>query len=155
MYKLNFNAAVFANRETSGVGAVIRNEKGEVMAALSAKGASVVDSEEAEVLACQKALESAVDASFSNLIIEGDNVTVMQTMSSTQPNLSQLGLVYENIHCIAAGLRYVSFSCVRRSANLVVHSLTRYASQIDNEIVWMEESQPPAFEALYLNSSFF
>ena len=110
MYKLNFNAAVFANREASGVGAVIRNEKREVMAALSAKGATVMDSEEAEVLVSQKALEFAVDASFSNLIIEGDNVTVMQTISSTQPNLSQLGLVNENIRCIAASLRYVSFS---------------------------------------------
>ena len=135
MYKLNFNAAVFANREASGVRAVIRNEKREVMAALSAKGATVVDSEEAEVLACQKALEFAVDASFSNLIIEGDNVTVMQTISSTQPNLSQLGLVNENIRCIAASLRYVSFSCIRCGANSVAHSLTRYASQIDNEIV--------------------
>ena len=135
MYKLNFNAAVFANREASGVGAVIRNEKREVMAALSAKDATVVDSEEAEVLACQKALEFAVDASFSNLIIEGDNVTVMQTISSTQPNLSQLGLVNENIRCIAASLRYVSFGCIRCSANSVAHSLTRYASQIDNEIV--------------------
>ena len=151
MYKLNFNAAVFANREASGVGAVIRNEKREVMAELSAKDATVVDSEEAEVLACQKALEFAVDASFSNLIIEGDNVTI----SSTQPNLSQLGLVNENIRCIAASLRYVSFGCIRCSANSVAHSLTRYASQIDNEIVWMEESLPPAFEALYLNSSFF
>ena len=155
MYKLNFNAAVFANREASGVGAVIRNEKREVMAALSAKGATVMDSEEAEVLVSQKALEFAVDASFSNLIIEGDNVTVMQTISSTQPNLSQLGLVNENIRCIAASLRYVSFSCIRCSANSVAHSLTRYSSQIDNEIVWMEESLPPAFEALYLNSSFF
>ena len=130
-----FQCCCFANREASGVGAVIRNEKREVMAALSAKGATVMDSEEAEVLACQKALEFAVDASFSNLIIEGDNVTVMQTISSTQPNLSQLGLVNENIRCIAASLRYVSFGCIRCSANSVAHSLTRYASQIDNEIV--------------------
>ena len=29
----------------------------------------------------------------------------------------------------------VSFSCIRCSANSVAHSLTRYSSQIDNEIV--------------------
>lgn len=52
MYKLNFDAAVFANREASSVGAVIHNEKGEVMAALSAKGSAVDDNEEAEVLVC-------------------------------------------------------------------------------------------------------
>lgn len=138
MYKLNFNADVFANREASGVAAVVRNEKGEVMVALSAKGAILDDSEEVEVFACRKALEFAVDTGFSDLIIEGGNVIVMQTISSTLPNLSWLGLVYEDILCITAGLQYVYFSCVRHSANLVAHSLACYASQIDNEIVWME-----------------
>ena len=42
---------------------VIRNDKGEVMAALSAKGPPVMDSEEAEVLAGRKALEFALDSS--------------------------------------------------------------------------------------------
>ena len=154
MYKLNFNADVFANREASGVAAVIRNEKGEVLVALSAKGAILDDSEEVEVFACRKALEFAVDTGFSDLIIEGGNVIVMQTISSTLPNLSWLGLVYEDILCITAGLQYVYFSCVRHSANLVAHSLACYASQIDNEIVWMEESPPLAFKALFLDSSF-
>ena len=36
---------------------MIRNEKAEVMAAMSAKGTLVGDSEETEILACRKALE--------------------------------------------------------------------------------------------------
>lgn len=64
-----------------------------------------------------------MDVGFSDLIIKGDNVTKMQTISSTQPNFSQRGLIYEDIRCIAAGLRYVSFSYVHRSANSVAHSL--------------------------------
>ncbi|KAL0005561.1 hypothetical protein SO802_013122 [Lithocarpus litseifolius] len=82
----------------------------------------------------------------SELIVEGDNVTVMQTISSTHPNLSRLGLVYKYICCLAAGHRYVSFSCVRHSANSVAHSLARYASLLDDEVVWMEESPPPALD---------
>ena len=44
---------------------MIRNADGDVMAAISARGAAVVDSEEAEALACRKAMEFAIDAGFS------------------------------------------------------------------------------------------
>ena len=47
------------------------------MAAMSIKGPSINCSEEAEVLACQKALEFAVESSFTEMIIKGDNVAVM------------------------------------------------------------------------------
>ena len=40
------------------------NEKGEVMVVMSAKGPSVGDSEEAEILECRKFLEFAIDAGF-------------------------------------------------------------------------------------------
>uniref|UniRef100_A0A7N2LF10 RNase H type-1 domain-containing protein n=1 Tax=Quercus lobata TaxID=97700 RepID=A0A7N2LF10_QUELO len=62
----------FRTWNISGVGAMIRNEKAEVMAAMSAKGPLVGDSEETEVLACRKALEFAIDASFSELVNEGE-----------------------------------------------------------------------------------
>ena len=68
------------------MGAVIRNATGEVMAALSARGEAVADSEEAEVRACWKALEFAIDAGFLELMVEGDNSVVMSTISSNKPN---------------------------------------------------------------------
>ena len=48
---------------------IIRNYKGEVMAALLAKGPVVSDSEEAKALACRRALEFAVDARFEELVV--------------------------------------------------------------------------------------
>ena len=52
------------------------------MAAMSIKGPPVAYIEEAEVLACRKALEFSIDAGFMDLIIEGDNVNVMRSISS-------------------------------------------------------------------------
>ena len=49
-FKLNFDAAIFRERGRSGFGAVIRNERGEVMAVLSAIGPPVSGSEDAEKL---------------------------------------------------------------------------------------------------------
>ena len=124
----------------------------EVMASLSTKGRAVADSEEAEVLTCRKAMEFAVDAGFSDLIIEGDNAEVMKAISSPRVNCSRLGHIYDDIRCLTAGLRAWSTSWVRRSANGAAHSLAQFAREIENEIVWLEDSPPPALEALYSDS---
>ena len=76
-YKLNFDAAIFADLDRTGVGAIIRNEQGQVMAAMTAAGPKANSSDEAELLACRRSMEFAVDAGFTKLIIEGDNVNVM------------------------------------------------------------------------------
>ncbi|KAK9995062.1 hypothetical protein SO802_024765 [Lithocarpus litseifolius] len=128
LYKLNFDAATFANG--SGVGAVIRNAAGEVMAALSARGEAVTDSEEAEALACRKAMEFTIDAGFSELIVEGDNSVVMSSVSSTNPNRSRLGCQFGSPF------------------------LARYANVLDEEVVWLEDSPPPGRDALYFDSTF-
>ena len=151
LFKLNFDAAIFENG--SGVGAITCNATGEVMVALSARGEVVADSEEAEVRACWKALEFAIDAGFSELMVEGDNSVVMSTISSNKPNWSRLGVIYDDIRYLAAGLSYVSFSCIRHNANSVAHLLAQYANGLVEEVVWLEDSPPPAHDALYFDLS--
>ena len=70
---------------------MIRNAGGYVMAALSSRGHAILDNEEAEVLACRRALEFAIEAGFSDLIVEGDNSNVMRSTVSTQADWSRLG----------------------------------------------------------------
>ena len=59
-----------------------------MMAIISTKGGAMRDSEEVEVMACRKALEFAIDAGFTEVILEGDNAMVMKTVSQVQPNFS-------------------------------------------------------------------
>ena len=81
LFKLNFDGACFDDGAHSGYGVVIRNEKGEVIAAIAMRGGVVHDSEEVEVMACRKALEFAIDAGFTKIILEGDNAMVMKMIS--------------------------------------------------------------------------
>ena len=93
------------------------------MASISPRGPPVIDSEEAEILACRKALEFAVDAGFRDLIIEGDNKVVMTSITSIHTTSSWLGQLYGDVNCIAAGIGNLTVNCVPRTANIVAHAL--------------------------------
>lgn len=93
IYKLNSDGAVFADMAAFRFRLVNQNDKGQVMVALLSKGPTITDSEEAEVLVSRKALEFAIEAGFSDLVIEGDNTIVMKAIHSPQWNMSRLGNV--------------------------------------------------------------
>ena len=129
---------------------MIHNEKGEVMAAMTACGPAVQNSEEAELLACRRALEFAVDAGFHRLIIEGDNSNVTHAISSSADNNSLFGNVVDDIRHLIGGLHWATICCIRRSGNRVAHVLAQHARfTIDEDVYWMEDSPPPAMDALY------
>lgn len=122
-YKLNFDATTFSDLCRTGIGAIVRNEKGEVMAAMSAYGPAVQTSDEAELLACRRALEFAVDAGFSRLIIEGDNSNVIHDISSSEENTSPFGNVVDDIRHLIRGLIWSEVYCIRRGGNRAAHVL--------------------------------
>ena len=103
MYKLNYDAVVFADYASSGFGPMIRNSSGEVMAAMTAKGPIVQDSDEAELLACRKALKFAIDVGFMVFIVEGDSANATRCIVSRKDNQSALGHVVGDIrHLLGA-----------------------------------------------------
>ena len=123
VFKLNFDAIVFVEAKRTGFGAIIRNDKGEVMAAMSAGGPQVSSSEEAELLACRKVVEFATDARFFELVIEGDNSNVMKALSSSSVDQLLLGNVVDDVRHLVCGMHWVNFSCIRRGGNWVAHAL--------------------------------
>ncbi|XP_075665414.1 uncharacterized protein LOC142635084 [Castanea sativa] len=103
-YKLNFDAGVFLDQQCSGFRAIIRNSNGEVMAGMLAKGPYVHSSDEAEVMACRRAIEFSKDAGFSRLIIEGYSLNVMRALSDPTKNRPLLGHIYDDIKCNLRGM---------------------------------------------------
>ena len=123
VFKLNFDAVVFVEAKRTGFGAIIRNDKGEVMVVMSAGGPQVSSSEEAELLACRKVVEFATDARFFELVIEGDNSNVMKALSSSSVDQLLLGNVVDDVRHLVCGMHWVNFSCIRRGGNWVAHAL--------------------------------
>ena len=148
-FKLNFDVAIFFELNRTSIGIIIHNYKGKVMAAMSARGPTVHSSEEGELLACRKAVEFALDTSFFRLVLEGDNVNVMQAISSQEANISLLGNVVEDIKHLIRGLQWVSISYTRCSGNKVAHVLAQHARTSIEDLYWIEDSPPPVIEQLY------
>lgn len=123
LFKLNFNAAIFREYNSSRFGVVIWNKQGEVMAAMAARGPPVSCNKEAKTLVCRKALEFFVDAGFSKLVVEGDNVNFMRVVSSSTMNLSLLGNVIADIQCLLYGLARVSMNLPETQRKLKIHTI--------------------------------
>ena len=146
---MNFEAAIFSELDRTGVGAIVQNEQGQVMAAMTASGSKVSSSEEAELLACRRSIEFVVDVGFTKLIIEGDYVNVMQAISSSWINSLLLGYVVDDIHHLVHCLEWTRLSITRRGGTKVAHVLAQHSrNTLDNDVYWMEDSPPPTMEAL-------
>ncbi|XP_021809188.1 uncharacterized protein LOC110752770 [Prunus avium] len=76
-YKLNVDAAFIPETGVSGIGAVVRNDKGEVMAAMALPLATATSSKHADIMALHFGMKFARDAGFSSILIESDSQGVV------------------------------------------------------------------------------
>ena len=102
--KANFDGAVFVDSDEAGIGVVIRNENGEVMAALSEKIALPPSEETWELLAKRKAAMFAVELGFQHVIFEDDAEGVIKALSQRDPTQSPIGHLVKDFRSIAGSL---------------------------------------------------
>ena len=151
-FKLNFDAAIFKDEEASGFGAIIQNECGEVLAAFSGKGPPVDCSEEAEILACRRAVEFTLECGFREMVVEGDNQSVMTALERKTNLSSRVGHILPDMLCLLNGFGWSQILFAKRSVNTVAHLLARHAKNGSHDVIWIEESPPTVVQALYLDS---
>ncbi|XP_075665492.1 uncharacterized protein LOC142635174 [Castanea sativa] len=142
---------MFTNPPATGYGIIIRNDKGEVMAASSTRGAPTSGSKEAKVLVCHHAVEFSFGLGFRDLVIQGDNITVMHKTTKFGTSSSRLGHIFLDIHSSLASPYWFFVSFIHREDNFVAHSLARFAKHISDDVIWIKDSPPPALKSLYFD----
>ena len=139
LYKANFDAALFEHLGFAGLGVVMRDDRGNVLAILSQKIALPQSVEMAEALAAKRALQLASEMSFLRVVVEGDCKRVVQALQAPGRSLTMYGHVIEDVRRIGATLQTCSFHHVLREGNALTHSLARRAVLITDTDVWVEE----------------
>ena len=68
----------------------------------------MANSDEVEILACRKAIEFAMEAGFTDLVIKGENTNVMKAITDYGSHVSRLGHTALDIQMLMQGLQWRS-----------------------------------------------
>ncbi|GLT76792.1 hypothetical protein SLA2020_484300 [Shorea laevis] len=85
MVKGNWDAAIDFKNQRMGVGLVVRNSTGSVLAAMCSSVPFITDPTTAEVVALQKAVSVCLDLGFQRIQLEGDALEIVQALQNPTP----------------------------------------------------------------------
>lgn len=148
VYKLNVDGATFAACGSIGIGAVVRNWKGEVLLSMAKKIAASPTLEIAEAMAIMRGLTVAKEAGFSKIILEGDAQILMRELCYNEELLSCYGQLLKDARKVMILFASCSINVVRRNANKLAHSLAQLAKSLVGTHIWMEHAPIPCFALL-------
>ena len=112
MYKVTVDGAVFKDRNESGVGVIIRDVNGLVVAAMCKKFHALLGTLEVEAKAFESGLLFAKDARLQEFILEGDSLNVVCALQGVlPPSVLVMSIIY-GIQSSCNDVRKVLFSHV-------------------------------------------
>ena len=123
--KTNFDGAIFEDLGAAGIGAVVRNSSGEVLAAQSEiipLPSSIVA---LETIAARWAILFVRELGFSGTILEGDSREAISSIKKQSFQHPVVGHLVKDIVSSVNMFQYYSFSHTRRQGNVLAHVLAR------------------------------
>ena len=154
-HKVNFDGAVFREDNSAGVGVVIRDEQGFLVAAMTDKIPLPYSVSAVEVLAAVKALRFAGDIGLESFILEGDSKITIDALAGNNMEHAEFGNLIEEAKWLSSQFSDVSYSHVKRQANFAAHNSARHARHVSEFAVWMEDVPPHLFAVIQANLVFF
>ena len=88
LFKINFDGTTFDNLALAGLGVVIRDEQGMIIAALSQQIPLPSSVNMVEALATRRALIFAQEISISSVEVEGDSLQVIRAINKKEQDRS-------------------------------------------------------------------
>ncbi|KAL5779613.1 hypothetical protein ACOSQ2_010350 [Xanthoceras sorbifolium] len=126
-FKINSDVAVDVRGRRLGFGVVIRDYMGKVLVSYTSLLLGLFSSDIGEALAILRGLRLAIDMGLSTVCVESDAASVVKQLSSRVTSCSDIGLILDDILSLVVNFADLSFSSVRRSANIVAHGLAKFA----------------------------
>uniref|UniRef100_A0A2N9GZI9 Reverse transcriptase domain-containing protein n=1 Tax=Fagus sylvatica TaxID=28930 RepID=A0A2N9GZI9_FAGSY len=148
-YKVNFDGAFFRESNEAGIGAIVRNHRGEVMAALCQRIPYPYSIEAVEASAAKAAVTFVLDLGLQEVDIEGDSLKIITALQQTSPCYTSYGHLILDTNTLAQNLTSYQFMHVKRDGNSVAHSLAKRARLCEPLEIWMESVPPDLHTILF------
>jgi ribonuclease HI len=137
--KVNWDAAVEGRQKRIGIGVIVRNCEGGVLAMMSESMDYIQDPTTAEALAARRAVEFSLSLGIRKIILEGDANQIVQALRCTDGGRCSYGLIIEDMQQLFRRFVEHSVQFVRREANKEAHKLAKLALSLGENKVWRED----------------
>ena len=139
IFKANFDAALFKSENLAGLGVVIRDWHGDAIGTLTMSVPLAQTVVELEALACRRAVQFAKEIGLTQVIFEGDSLSIIQAILEGSLDALPYGNVIEDIRFQAMEFPLSVFTHVPRICNVVADALAKKAKTCRGTQVWLEE----------------
>jgi ribonuclease HI len=151
-FKVNYDGAIFKNSDEAGLGIVIRDITGQAIATLSQKIKYPQSVEATEALAARRAVQFAIELGLREAEFEGDSTIITEALIRGSYNQAAFGPIIEDARCLTRMMHRSLFSHVKRSGNIVAHTLARRAQFCSLSVIRMDNI-PSELESLLQQDS--
>ena len=128
-FKVNVDGTTFFSKQkATGLGVVIRDDKGRVEAALCRRIDVPLGAVEAEAKAWEAGLLFAKDVSVHEVVLEGDSLVVYNALCGTSPPPSSVASIVLGMQDLCKEFRKIDVFHIRRQGNKPAHLLAKHAS---------------------------
>ena len=141
-FKANFDGALFNNSNSAGIGDIICDRNGGMIATMSECIPLPNTVLEVEAMACRRAVKFAYEVGIQDVTFEGDSLTVIQALNYGSASEALYGNLIDDITVCASSLSTVEFKHVKRSCNRIADALAKKAKYGDVFQAWMEDIPP-------------
>ncbi|XP_075633589.1 uncharacterized protein LOC142606070 [Castanea sativa] len=153
--KANFDGAIFEDLNTTWIGVAVRNEHGEVVAALAEKIPSPDSIFTLETLVARRAVLFVRELGLRNVVFEGDSESSIHAISNRLFLHSSCGHIIQDILLFASSFQSFSFSHVYRQGSALADALAKRARLSYPLVVWMESVPLDLYNCYLSNFSSF
>jgi ribonuclease HI len=135
-FKVNWDAAVGKQAGRIGLGAVIRNHRGEMVAARSLTRVGLLEPAAAEAVAAIVVIQLAREMGLQQIYVEGDAKVIVDAVVSQAPDWSRRGHLIEDIRSALRSFPHWTMAYVKRGANQAAHMVARLATAQVMDKTW-------------------
>ena len=138
-FKVNVDGAIFAKSNQSGVGVIVRNEDGNVVAAMCRKLDLPLGVLETEAKALEMGVAFAEEVGLRDVVFEADSQVLINAIHGTGEAASSVQNIIQGVLRRAQGFRTFDFLHTKRQGNAPAHLLAHQAQKVESLAVWLEE----------------
>ncbi|XP_065624659.1 uncharacterized protein LOC136065433 [Quercus suber] len=139
-YKMNVDATVLKELQATGIGTVVRDGEGKVLAAMSKRVLAPLATLEAEAKSMEVAVQFAWEMGFRDIICETDSLSLYQALVGSTEAPTCIDTIVSSILLSIQHFCCISFSHVKRQGNRPAHILAQFTRHVRDFVVWLEET---------------